>query len=208
MADWQEIDLDPAYREPQGPSGGRVQTRSEINDLAFFDTVAEAFEHARTDGTVWKISWTDGADRVRLVRSGVPGGGWDYCPLMEEVEVLTSEAPERAQGTIAVEDGVGEGDLPDTPTSEICGWCGMTPASGWAVIENVRFCHGDDDRRPTCYVRAQPYYYARMRPEGESPFKTARPSTVADWEKIRSAERVVSADEAIDGVIGTYEVGE
>lgn len=158
---------------------GRVQTRSGTNDLAYFATVAEAFAHARDDGSVWKISWTEGDYRIRMIRSVVRDGGWDYRPFLEEFENLVS----------------------GTPASEICGWCGMTPAAGWAAIETVRFCHGDDDRRPTCYERAQPFYYANLR-------AAQRPSTPRDILAYGLAEQAVAADDAIDGEVGTYEVGE
>lgn len=45
-----------------------------------------------------------------------------------------------------------------------CGLCGRSPAAGWAKIVDTRYCHGDDER-PSCYERAQPIYYARLRGE-------------------------------------------
>ena len=36
--------------------------------------------------------------------------------------------------------------------SETCGDCGRA-ATGFASINDVRFCHGDDDPAPTCYER-------------------------------------------------------
>lgn len=36
-----------------------------------------------------------------------------------------------------------------------CGLCGKDPAEGWAKIGDVRYCHGDYDPDPTCYMRAQ-----------------------------------------------------
>jgi len=56
---------------------------------------------------------------------------------------------------------------PDT-----CGWCGTTPAAGFAEIDGVRYCHGPDDlsgiepalaaitdglMEPTCYEEATDY---------------------------------------------------
>lgn len=38
--------------------------------------------------------------------------------------------------------------------SERCGSCGRDPAAGLAAIGDVRYCHGDWDRSPTCYMRA------------------------------------------------------
>ena len=35
-----------------------------------------------------------------------------------------------------------------------CGFCGQ-PATGLASIGETRYCHGDDDKEPTCYERAQ-----------------------------------------------------
>lgn len=40
-------------------------------------------------------------------------------------------------------------------TTEQCGLCGADPAHGYALIGDTRFCHGDDDPEPTCYMRAQ-----------------------------------------------------
>jgi len=45
-----------------------VQTRSEVNGLKFFKTVKEAVDEANKDPTVWKISFSIGKERVRLVR--------------------------------------------------------------------------------------------------------------------------------------------
>lgn len=35
-----------------------------------------------------------------------------------------------------------------------CGFCGKNPASGIARVNDVWYCHGDDDPEPTCYMRA------------------------------------------------------
>lgn len=45
------------------------QTRSETTGLNGFDTLAEAQEAAAKDKTVWKISFWDRSERVRLVRN-------------------------------------------------------------------------------------------------------------------------------------------
>jgi hypothetical protein len=45
-----------------------VQTRSEENGLKFFKTIKEAVKEAEKDITVWKISFSIGKERVRLVR--------------------------------------------------------------------------------------------------------------------------------------------
>jgi predicted metal-dependent HD superfamily phosphohydrolase len=46
-----------------------VQTRSETTGLVFFDTFKDAYNHAKEDETVWKISIAlPTGERVRLVR--------------------------------------------------------------------------------------------------------------------------------------------
>lgn len=32
-----------------------------------------------------------------------------------------------------------------------CMRCGVTPAHGYAKIDDRRYCHGDEDESPTCY---------------------------------------------------------
>jgi len=39
-------------------------------------------------------------------------------------------------------------------TEPPCGRCGK-PATGFAAINDQRYCHGDDDETPTCYEVAQ-----------------------------------------------------
>lgn len=34
-----------------------------------------------------------------------------------------------------------------------CANCGTNPAHGFATLNGERYCHGDDDPRPTCYER-------------------------------------------------------
>ena len=36
-----------------------------------------------------------------------------------------------------------------------CALCGRDPAAGLASIGDYRFCHGDADELPTCYMQAQ-----------------------------------------------------
>ena len=35
-----------------------------------------------------------------------------------------------------------------------CGLCGADPAIGFAGIDGVRYCHGDFEPDPTCYMQA------------------------------------------------------
>lgn len=37
--------------------------------------------------------------------------------------------------------------------SDACGLCGRDPATGTAFIGDVRYCHGDHDPTPTCYMQ-------------------------------------------------------
>lgn len=57
-----------------------IQSRSECTGLKFFTTIKEAFDHAKRDKTVWKISYT-GTDgkRLRLVRRA---SGWIAEPIV------------------------------------------------------------------------------------------------------------------------------
>lgn len=57
-----------------------------------------------------------------------------------------------------------------------CGLCGRDPAAGWAKMDDVRFCHGDDDPEPTCYMQAQAAIVDRRAlivPFGEDDFDDA-----------------------------------
>lgn len=36
-----------------------------------------------------------------------------------------------------------------------CAMCKKSPPTGHAGINDKRFCHGDTDRSPTCYEKAQ-----------------------------------------------------
>lgn len=40
-------------------------------------------------------------------------------------------------------------------TAQACGLCGKDPAEGFAMLGDVRYCHGDWTPDPTCYMRAQ-----------------------------------------------------
>jgi len=42
--------------------------------------------------------------------------------------------------------------MSDDEVVELCGECGR-PATGFGVVNGVRYCHGDDDPTPTCYSR-------------------------------------------------------
>lgn len=39
-----------------------------------------------------------------------------------------------------------------------CAYCGKDPAEGFATIDGVRFCHGDWEPDPTCYMQGQRIY--------------------------------------------------
>jgi len=58
-----------------------VQTRDESGELKFFKTIKEAFAYATQNKEVWKISFSIGEERVRLVRTHV---GFVYEPLIQE----------------------------------------------------------------------------------------------------------------------------
>jgi len=49
---------------------GEFQTRDEAGYLNYFDTFGEAYDAAKKDSSIWKISFTAGSDRIRLVRAG------------------------------------------------------------------------------------------------------------------------------------------
>ena len=40
-------------------------------------------------------------------------------------------------------------------SKQACGLCGRDPAAGFAGVDGVRYCHGDFDPDPTCYMKAQ-----------------------------------------------------
>lgn len=49
----------------------------------------------------------------------------------------------------------GEQDEACDPDKGACALCGREPATGFATIGGLRYCHGDFDPAPTCYMRAQ-----------------------------------------------------
>jgi len=55
------------------------QTRSENTGIVQHCSLHDAFLHAEKDKSVWKISWSEGESRIRLVKTG---DGWNYEPLM------------------------------------------------------------------------------------------------------------------------------
>jgi hypothetical protein len=58
------------------------QTRNEDGEIKLFNTLKEAFDEAKVDPTVWKIS-TDG---VRLIRRIIMGGiCWNNEPIEQKV---------------------------------------------------------------------------------------------------------------------------
>jgi hypothetical protein len=56
----------------------KYQTRSNNGSLNYFASLKEAFRAAEEDNGIWKISWDDGEDRVRMVREG---NLWKFEPL-------------------------------------------------------------------------------------------------------------------------------
>ena len=64
-----------------------VQTRSKENGFRFFKNIVEAFDHAKEDETVWKISFTHREVRFRFVRT--EDGGWINEPLPEFGEMVS-----------------------------------------------------------------------------------------------------------------------
>jgi hypothetical protein len=66
-----------------------VQTRNEEGELRFFKTLNEAFDHAEKDKTVWKISFSFGEERVRLVRKGKR---WVYEDILGDIKKAVKKA--------------------------------------------------------------------------------------------------------------------
>ena len=46
----------------------KVQVRREDGAILFARSVTDAMQMAQEDQTIWKISWTDIDERIRLVR--------------------------------------------------------------------------------------------------------------------------------------------
>jgi len=67
------------------------QTRSEENGIAHYPTLKAAREIARIDQTIWKISFSVGEERVRLVRYGDHREKWVLADLLEEVKEILEE---------------------------------------------------------------------------------------------------------------------
>jgi len=67
-----------------------VESRSEETGLRFHNSIKQAFERAEKDQTVWKISFSAGGERVRLVKTGIKYEGkelsseWAYEPVIDE----------------------------------------------------------------------------------------------------------------------------
>jgi len=57
---------------------GEIQTRSETTGMAYHKTFDAAFKAAEKDKTIWKISWGDGDNRIRMVRDR---NAWKYEPI-------------------------------------------------------------------------------------------------------------------------------
>jgi len=67
-----------------------IQTRSESNGLQYCMSIKEAFDEAKRDHTIWKISFNaEDGSRVRLVLRESPEctiDTWCYEPLLAELE--------------------------------------------------------------------------------------------------------------------------
>jgi len=50
-----------------------IQLRTHEGDLPRVSSLKEAFEAAEQDPEIWKISWTEGDHRIRLVRYDIEG---------------------------------------------------------------------------------------------------------------------------------------
>lgn len=60
-----------------------IQTRSEANGCQYFNSLKEAFDAAKQDSTIWKISFALGKERVRLVKQyGFDNEEWVYQPIL------------------------------------------------------------------------------------------------------------------------------
>lgn len=76
----------------------KTQTRTYDGILRFFDDVKDAFDYAKSDKTVWKISFGG----VRLVKIIANDGdtAWYYQPMDEIVQEAMAEAESKAQSTL------------------------------------------------------------------------------------------------------------
>lgn len=68
-----------------------VQTRSEETGLNQFNSIKEAMEAAHKDSTIWKVSFSVGNERVRLIKQVLRSSAnvsivwWKYEPIMEGI---------------------------------------------------------------------------------------------------------------------------
>src|SRR5919109_3966726 len=78
---------------------GRVQTRNAEGELRFWPTVLRAFEHAKQDATVWKVSFWFRGERIRLVRVDLPDENvaWVYEPLSGVIDEHLKVSMEKAE---------------------------------------------------------------------------------------------------------------
>jgi hypothetical protein len=60
---------------------GDIQLRSELNGLRYVKTLKEALSLAKQDKSIWKISFSLGEERVRLIRDSVDG--WVLTNILE-----------------------------------------------------------------------------------------------------------------------------
>lgn len=56
-----------------------IQLRDSEGGIREVDTFKEAFEAAKEDRSIWKISWPEDDNRIRLVRGE---DGWVYEPIV------------------------------------------------------------------------------------------------------------------------------
>lgn len=64
-----------------------IQTRSEETGLRHWESLEDAINYAKEDGTVWKISFgLSNGERVRLIRDG---DNWVYRPIVDELKAYS-----------------------------------------------------------------------------------------------------------------------
>ncbi len=66
-----------------------VQTRSEEGGLNYFKSVKEAFDYAEEHRDVWKISWSQGDERLRFIRNP----NWNKKPSLWGFEPILLDEP-------------------------------------------------------------------------------------------------------------------
>lgn len=75
------------------PNEAYIQTRNVSGELRFFSTLAEAWNYAEKDPTVWKVSFAlSTGERVRLVERD---GQWVYEDIVAEVTKRLDQATEK-----------------------------------------------------------------------------------------------------------------